>query len=344
MTTIAIDYRFAGTGTGLARYCRELVDALLKQNDGRFAYVLIVRKDSDVPALRPPHRAIVADIPHYSLKEQTRLPAILRATKADIAFSPHFNVPFFCPLPFITTVHDLILHRHPGGASLGKRIAYKILMQRALRRAKEIIAVSEWTKQDIRETYGKTIAKKTTVIREGVSEKYVPQSIERIDALRSRYELERPYFLYVGNCKPHKNVAMLLEAFSRARPDAELILVSGGDDARALMLPQNARLLENVSDEDLPVLYSAARSFVTASLDEGFCLPVAEALACGCPVIATNRSAIPETAGGHAKLVEPTVEDFMEAFQNPPTLNAPVKRGSWKTTAEETAAIFARLM
>lgn len=340
MTTIAIDCRFAGTGTGLSRYTTELVAALLARRDPGIEYALIVRKESDVPAVPFPHRVVVADIPHYSRAEQTELPRILKATGADLAFFTQFNAPFFCPLPFVVTVHDLILHRHPGDAPFLKRAAYRILLHRALRRARAVIAVSDWTKADIARTYGPGVAKKTAVIGEGVSDAYVPQPLPRIEELRRRHGLHRPFFLYVGNCKPHKNVFLLLRAFAAAKPDAELVLVSGGADARSMSLPSGARVLQDVPDADLPALYSAARCFVTASLEEGYCLPAAEALACGCPVIATDRSAIPEIVRGHGMLLEPTVEAFAAALLDPPTLAAPVRVGSWETAAEETAAVL----
>ncbi len=340
MTTIAIDCRFAGTGTGLARYSKELVSALLTRRTTNVRYVLLVRKTSDIEGVTAPHTTVMADIPHYSVQEQTRLPAIIESTKADLVFFPHFNVPFFCRTPFVATVHDLILHRYPGEAPLTKRMAYRILVHRALRRAKHIIAVSEWTKSDIRETYGKRIAKKTTVIGHGVNESYQPQSLERVTHTRAVYGLSRPFFLYVGNTKPHKNLPLLIEAFAQARPDADLILVSGGSDVQTLSLPPSVRILCDVPDADLPMLYSAARAFVTASLEEGFCLPAAEALACGCPVIAANRSALPDVVGSHGLLVEPTMEEFAEAFLNPPTLSEPIRVGSWGVAAHETERLL----
>lgn len=338
--TIAIDCRFAGTGTGLARYSRELVDALLARRDPDIRYVFVARDASHLPTVAEPHRILVANIPHYSFAEQTKLPNILRSTGADLVFFTHFNAPFFCPLPYVVTVHDLILHRHPGNASYFKRAAYRILVSRSLRRARHIIAVSKWTELDLARTYGKPIERKTTVVLEGVSAEYVPQSPARVQAVRERYGLTKPFYLYVGNCKPHKNVETLLSAFSLAEPDADLVLVSGGPEAKLLRFPRGVRLLEGVPNDDLPALYTAAKCFVTASLDEGYCLPVAEALACGCPVIASNRASIPEVLAGHGTLVEPIDEAIAAALLDPPSLPAPVQVGSWESAAEQTIAVL----
>lgn len=339
MTTVAIDCRFIGTGTGLARYTSEIVTALLARPDTDCTYVLLVRQEDVLPAVPLPHRVVTVDIPHYSLAEQTRLPAILRSLGADVVFFPHFNAPFFCPLPMVVTVHDLILHRYPGNASLSKRIAYRILLHRAIRRARTVIAVSAWTKRDLVRTYGPWMSSKTVTIGEGVSELYVPPTSEQVQDIRSRYGLTGPYFLYVGNCKPHKNVPFLIDAFTRAQTDATLVLVSGGDDAQVLSLP-NVRVLRAVPERDMPVLYGGARASVTASLEEGYYLPAAEALACGCPVIATNRAAIPEVVGSHGMLLEPTLDAFVEAFRHPPQRPTPVRVASWADAAERIAAVL----
>jgi glycosyltransferase involved in cell wall biosynthesis len=343
MNTILIDCRFAGLHAGLGRYLRELVTHLL-QRPAELRYVLIVRdkKEEWIPdgAL-----TVEADIPHYSLAEQTVLPRIIRNACADLLFSPHFNVPLFCPVPFVITVHDLILHRYPNRASWIKQIVYRSIIGHAVHKAHSIIAVSNFTAQELSETYGSSIAAKTQVIHEGVNEIYRPVPPSATHDVLKRHNIHRPYFLYVGNAKQHKNVPLLLEAFQKAQlNDVDLLLVSGGEEARALVLPANVRILSSVSDADLPALYSAAKAFVTGSLYEGYCLPVAEALACGCPVIASNRSAIPETAAGRAMLVEPTVEAFTDALRHSPSLEKPFITGKWARVAEETEALLLRTL
>lgn len=338
MPRIAIDCRFAALHVGLGRYTRELVCAMLAY-PGDLDFVLIVRSRGESWI---PHGAecIEADISHYSFREQTELPAIIRKTECDLLFSPHFNVPYLCPVPFVVTIHDLILHRYPNNASWLKRIAYHLLIDRAVRRAQTVIAVSAFTAQEVADVYGSSVAKKTVTITEGVDESYVPASPDDIHRVRSAYAIQKPYFLYVGNAKQHKNVRLLIQAFVAAQcSDMELILVSGGAEFNALMpLPPHVRQLTDVSDADLPVLYSGAAAFVTASLYEGYCLPVAEALACACPVIATDHPVIAETSAGHAMLIEPTIETFAEAFRNPPSDRRRYVSGTWDEAARQTIA------
>lgn len=340
--TIAIDCRFASTLSGLGRYTRELVRCLVAL-DGDVHYVLFVRSREESWIPRSSHVQIVeADFPHYSLAEQTTLPSLLRSVNADLFFSPHFNIPFFCPVPFVVTIHDLILHRYPNDASPIKIFLYKILVSRAVRKAKKILAISDFVKTEITFMYGKRIAKKVSVVREGVSDAYRPATADAQEAVRKAYQLTRPYLLYVGNAKQHKNVQVLLDAFLRAgETGRDLVLVTGGKEYEKLLpLPAGVRRLDTVPDADLPALYTAADAMVTASLYEGFCLPVAEALACGTPVIAANRSVLPEIAGEHALLIEPTVEAFADAMKGPFERQAPRIVGTWEKTAAETKAVL----
>lgn len=342
MPKIGIDCRFASSPHGLGRYTREIVAHLLKRDDP-FDYVLFVSPDA-LPWARslPGSPTIVPFLAaHYSMSEHWVLPRKLRAAGIDLLFSTHFNVPLRCPVPFVVTIHDLILHRFPNSASFLKQRAYRLLMRHAVLRARGLIAVSRFTASEIGETYGSAAAKKVTVIGEGVDSSFRSRTREEQDAVLSRYQLTRPFFLYAGNAKEHKNVQMLIDAFAQAAiPGATLALASRGKETNTLNMKENVRLLPNVADEDLPALYSAAAAFVTASLYEGFGLPIAEAGACGCPVIATNRGSIPEVAPPGSVLLEPTVEAFAEALRHPPTPQETSSRWRWDTAAEETVNVL----
>jgi len=341
--TILIDCRFAATKSGLGSYTRELVTHLLRL-DLPFQVKLLTRSahESWVPK---GHRPIVFDVPHYSLREQLQFQSVISEAEPSLLFSPHFNVPLFSSVPSVVTIHDLILHAYPNQASWVKQMAYRFLIRQAIRRAKSVITISQFVRGEICARYGSDVAKKMTVIREGVSEAYAPQPAGVVDAFRKKHEIAKPFFLYVGNAKEHKNVQTLLDAFAELRSTThDFILVTGGPEASRLRVPPNVRFLQGLPPEDMPALYSAADCLLTASLYEGYCLPVAEALACGCPVIAANRTAIPEAAHGHAVLVEPTKSGFLQAMRAPlppRTAHAPE---SWVRTAEETAAHLQRAL
>ncbi|MBU2260109.1 glycosyltransferase family 4 protein [Patescibacteria group bacterium] len=344
---IAIDCRFAGIhDAGIGRYTRELVSKLVSK-DVEQKWILFVRSKDEEWLKYIKGNAVIQEvsIPHYSWREQWKFRRVLKKSGARLLFSPHFNVPFFCPIPYVITVHDLILHWYPNQASLLKRLAYKVLLARAVRKAKKIIAVSSFTRDQLSHLYGKRVDNKTNVISEGVSEVFRPQpeDVQKMACLK--YGLLKPFFLYVGNAKEHKNVQMLLDAFAELSDHSkELVLVTGGPEIKRLSIPPHVIMLRNVTDNELPALYSAAIAFVTASLYEGFGLPIAEAQSCRCPVIATNRGAIPEVAGKGALLVEPNQDNFVTALRNPPKRSDhTLPEFSWNKGAEETLELLSSL-
>jgi glycosyltransferase involved in cell wall biosynthesis len=328
--TIGLDCRLAKTQSGIGRYTRELMSELAKRNDTH-RYVFLY-----------------PDIPYYSLKEQLMMPKIIREAKLDLLHVPHFNVPLHCPVPFVVTIHDLILHHYPNQAGLMKRMAYKKLMKHAVQKSEHIIAVSNSTADDITKTYGDKFRSKTSVTYEGVSEWFQPATDEEKNLIRTKHDLPEKFLLYIGACKEHKNVQALIDA---CPDDQTLILVTGDIEKNHLKLRSNSRVLDDVSDNDLPALISAATLYIQPSLYEGFGLPILEAMACGTTVVASNRSSIPEISGGKAILVEPTVKGLRSGIDE--GLNAPsdpnqmiehAKNFSWEKMAEETANIYKRIL
>ncbi len=285
---------------------------------------------------------IRTDIDHYSWEEQKLLPKIIKNSNCDLLFSPHFNIPFFCGVPFVITIHDLILHRYPNQSPLLKRMAYKILISRAVKRATHIIAISNFVLNDISNTFGRRrVKKKTSVIYEGVSDLFTKRSFEESKQVLEKYNLKQPFFLYVGNAKQHKNVQKLIDAHnSLSENPPYLVLVCSGSESKKLRINNKTILLPDVPDEDLPALYSSALCFITASLYEGYCLPVIEAQACGCPVIASNKGAIPEVAGKGAVIIEPTVDMLSKAMSNPPMPPERFCKPRWEDTAEKTLDVL----
>ncbi|MEK7563384.1 MAG: glycosyltransferase family 1 protein [Patescibacteria group bacterium] len=338
MKTIGIDCRFARTQSGLGRYTRSIVTELLNRKDP-LEYVLFVRCEQEAWLQGIDHcRLHIADYAHYSLAEQLLFPGAIRDSGIDLLFSPHFNVPLLCPVPFVATIHDLILHRHPGDASFLKRMAYRMQMACTIKRAKAILAVSSFTALEIGGVYGPPALRKCQRTGEGVENVFHPASIASVAAVRTRYGLQRPFFLYVGSGKKHKNVQFLIDAFTKADlHEKNLVLVM---QSCPPSLPAGVMHLPAVSDEDLPALYSAAECFTTASLYEGFCLPVAEALSCGCPVIAMNATAAPETAKGQAMLLNTDSEAWTRAFKSPPMRPVHYSRPSWQDAAAKTAEVL----
>jgi glycosyltransferase involved in cell wall biosynthesis len=322
------------------------VTELLKSND-RIRYVLFVRSENEEwlqqISLTDRCRLQVADVAHYSFAEQTRFPLIIRRSGIDLLFSPHFNVPLFCPVPFVATVHDLILHRYPS-RSLLKQLAYKMQMRSTVRRAKAMCAVSSFAALEIGGMYGPQAFAKCTVTGEGVDDAFTPVSTDVVATALQKYGLHQPFFLYVGSEKKHKNVALLIHSFLDLHDDQRQLVLVTPHAKQQSPLVHNVIRFSGVPEEDLPALYTAAECFVTASLYEGYCLPVAEALSCGCPVIAIHRTAIPETACGAGMLVEPVSKAITGAMRQPPKRPVLYGRPQWRSAAKITASVLMEVL
>ena len=317
MKRIGIDCRFGAAYAGLGSYTRGLTEALTRL-DAENTYVLFVRRKDEkwlAPLLARSNVEIrKANYDHYSLDEQVRFSWILKRAKLDLLLAPHFNVPYFCPVPFVCTVHDLILHKYPNEASFFKRLAYRWVFGRTVKNAKAIVTISEATKKDLIELYS-TVSSKATVIYPGISSSISRASDQMMLGIRKKYGLTKPFFLYIGNCKQHKNVQMLVDAFIKANIDGfELVLITGRNCPIKNFDPR-IRFIESVPEEHLAGLLSAATVCVTATKAEGFCLPLIEAMSCGTPVLATNVGPIPEVTGGHATLCKPTVESIVDGLR-----------------------------
>lgn len=342
MKKILIDARFAASPLGLGRYVRELVSRLVASECAQFD-ILVSGTTHDWFGQHAGHcHLIEVDIPHYSLAEQRKMPGIIKQAGPDVLFVPHFNAPLFARVPTVITVHDLILHQYPNEASLLKQMMYRTLIGTAVRRARSVISVSHFVREELRTHYGPAVTRKTVVIPEGVSEHFTLWSDAACASVLARHDIASAFFLYVGSAKEHKNVPLLIRAFAEAHlQDASLVLVIGRREAQKLSpLPRNVRILSDVPEADLPALYSAARAFVTASLYEGYGLPIAEALACGCPVIATDCTAIPEVAAGHAVLLDPEMAQFSQAFSHPPVRGLPFRTGGWNDAVRRTLEVL----
>ncbi len=352
---IAIDCRFAALPAGIGRFTREVVLELVKRRDP-WSYALILPSEAEAWAASLPVQvpSVMISSRHYSPAEQWTIPRALRTLQADLLFAPQFNVPFFFRKPYIVTIHDLILHHYPNQASFLKRALYRILFSRSVRRAKSIITISHRTEKDLIELMGRRVQKKIHVVPLGVSSEFHAVTQEEQNRLRSTYKIHRPFLLYIGGAKEHKNVQMLIDAFSAVEsPSHDLLLIISGPEAGDLRLAPHVTLLRNVSDRELPAFLTVASAYVTATKEEGFGLPLLEAMACGCPVLACSLPVFQELFQGHVRLVSPDQKSLTEGMkrmiQNSSSQEERKKARqfaesfTWQRTAEKIAEEIARV-
>lgn len=225
----------------------------------------------------------------------------------DVFFSPGYNSPLYATYPFVFTVHDLSHIYCPENSSALIRLYYATILRRNCHRAKRVLTVSEFTRQQLVAWSG-VAEQKVINVSCGVDPAYGPDG--------DHFEFPRPYLLCVSNRKRHKNEFRIVEAFAAAELPEDISLIFTGNPAaevedhiRRFHVAQRVHFTGIVPETDLPKLYRGAVALLFPSLYEGFGLPVLEAMACGTPVVTSNVTAMPETAGGAALLVTPTSVD-----------------------------------
>jgi alpha-1,3-rhamnosyl/mannosyltransferase len=252
------------------------------------------------------------------------LAKLVDLSRVDVFHAPSNILPAAMPMRTVVTVHDLMWLTDPrlcGASGLWGRVQtwfYGNGLRRALWQADHVIAISEATRDEI-VTCAPSAAHRCTVIPHGVDPRFRP-SADRADGTRVRQRYApgaRAHVLVVGRAAPYKNQHRAVRAFLAAfadRPDIHLIVVQrlGLDGDRLLRLARDAgagdrvHVVPPMPDADLIELYRSALCLCHPSLQEGWGMPIGEALACGCPVITSRTSAMPEVAGPAALYVDPT--------------------------------------
>ncbi len=301
-----------GSGfTGIGRYTYELIRHLA-EIDKENEYVIFLRKEA-FDAFEPPNERfskVLADFPHYSFSEQIGFLKLLNKTKLDLMHFSHFNAPIFYNKPYIVTIHDLTLSFFPGKKmnSFLHRLAYRFVLRTVTRKAKKIIVVSGHTKKDLQAIL-KIQSERIEVIYNGVSPEFANPSETSKPDLMKKLGLQKPYFLYTGVWRDHKNIVGMIKAFAVLNKELgnQYNLVITGrhnpsykeipDTVKEMELDDDVHLVGLVSEDDLRALYQYALAYVFPSFYEGFGLPPLEAMQCGTPVAASNKSAIPEVCG-----------------------------------------------
>lgn len=283
----------------------------------------------------------------------------------DVLFIPAHTLPLFRKpgLKTVVTVHDLGSEYLPSMHQAKQRIYLGFMQEYQLQTATKIIAVSRATKGDLVKKIGLD-PNKIEVVYEGYDKKmFNPVKTDILNHSLKQYGLKpKEYFLFIGTVQPRKNLERLIRAFSSDFTGLKLAIVGskGWMSDRIYSLPEElktedrVRFLGYVPEKDLPALYSGAKAFTFPSLFEGFGLPILEAQACGCPVLTSNISSMPEVAGKGAVFVNPySVDDIVKGMirimnndlriKNIKAGFENVKRFSWEKAAKETLEVLEKI-
>lgn len=341
--------------TGTETYSRRLIQALLSTASPH-GFRLYFR-DAPQPALFPGAELHVIPLPrmwtHVGLAwEMARRPP-------DLLFVPAHVLPPVHPQRTLVTIHDLGYLSFPGAHPWHQRLYLDLSTRWNARAATHILTDSRATKDDLIKHYG-VDPEKATVAYPGTDESLHPvRDTSAVQAAKARYNIAADYLLYLGTLQPRKNLRRLVTAFARfatrcSQQSIHLVLAGKRgwlcdelfDQVREQGLDQQVHFPGYIAREDKAALLGGATAFVFPSLHEGFGLPVLEAQACGCPVITSTTSSLPEVAGDAALLVDPedstAISYAMERLTVDRELRhtliergfANVKRFSWEACAE----------
>lgn len=354
--------------TGVGRYVRNLV-RYLQEIDIKNDYTLFVlpsaREEISNLITNPKWRLVEAPIRWHTVKEQVVFPRLLAKEHLDLVHFPYFSVPISYRQPFVVTIHDIILHHYPTGKASTlpsfvywlKHTGYKHVIHQAAQKAQKVITVSHATQDEI--------VQDLHISKEKIVVTYEGVDTDLLNSTQKKNPVAAPYFLYVGNAYPHKNLERLLEGFalflSTTKKDVKLVLVGKEDYfyrrlrqyVRALHLERAVMLTGHVDDETLSQYYQHALALVAPSLMEGFGLTPLEAMGEGCLVMASDIPAFHEICKDAAFYFDPfdtraIAEALAQVEQGIVDGMLHKKRAgkeriqafSWKKMAEETVAAY----
>jgi glycosyltransferase involved in cell wall biosynthesis len=372
---VAVDLRAlmetGGKISGVENYTLNVVNELERMHAGSFEYTMNAYRDVVLPAGL---NASVTGKIHKSSVPNKLLNASLTVLHApkfeslygkfDVLWMPDIR-PFAIKAAarLVVTVHDISPFVHPEFYSLKRRIWHSIAgYRRALARADVVIAVSEYTKADLEQFFGLD-AGKVKVVYPGIDhEKFKPNlDAEKRERVRTKYALPNRFVLAISTLEPRKNILTLVRAFSHVTdPDVHLVIAGRRGwlyeeifkAIAASAAREKIHYVDYVDEADKPYLILLAEILCYPSFYEGFGFQVAEAMACGVPVITSARTSMPEVSGGAAFLVEPhqltDLVSAMNALLGSAQLRAAyIDRGlarakdfSWQNTAAQISAIL----
>jgi len=344
MKTLVIDARMI-LHSGIGTYLLNLLPHFM---DSAFRVVLI--GDPIKLSFDPSLEILPCDAPIYSYQEQITLPKLI--PECDLFWSPHFNV----PIPRtrakarVTTIHDVFHLMFKKNFNFLQRTWAKILMKQAAT-SDQIITVSQFSKSEILKFFP-NIEDKVKVIPLGVDKDLFSEKISMMDEMvKIKYQIPTPFILFVGSCKPHKNLKRVVEAFKRIEGMIHLIIV-GKRDPSFQIPDERIQFLEYVQKEELASLYRQAKLLVFPSLYEGFGLPPLEAMSSHCATLVSSSASLPEVCGDAAHYVDPeNVEEIKkgieELIQNNELRERLIQKGQtrvnrfdWRETAVAHLKIF----
>jgi glycosyltransferase involved in cell wall biosynthesis len=303
------------TGTGM--YVTNLIKSLAEE-DFENQYLLFVEYGVKLEFDLPNNFFYYNLINLFSSKfqDQIIIPIAILISKVDVFHVIHHDVtPLFSKAPLIVTVLDVFWLDFPGTSSIFFQKGYYFISKFSLKKAKKIITISESTKQRVLHFFPNVSHKIESILISCDPIFSFKTNEDNFSSISSEFQIKKPFVLYVGSFAARKNVKILIEAmkvyWNNNNKFIQLVIAgkpSGKDDEILNVLVNNYPVViisRPKTNSELKALYNNATVFVFPSLYEGFGLPVLEAMSCGCPVITSNSTSIPEIVGNSDFFFEP---------------------------------------
>jgi glycosyltransferase involved in cell wall biosynthesis len=342
----------------------------IQQLDHKNEYLLFAKKGDDRNCVQDTenfHTEILNGVT-YAGWEQVSLPAAVKKFKPQLLHCTANTAPYYCPVPMIVTVHDVIYLEEinfEGSAYQNFGNVYrKLVVPHAIRKAEKIITVSEYEKTVIADVC-KTDPQKIVVIHNAVSERFNNNfEMQALHEFRERHQLPEKFMLFLGNTAPKKNTAGVVKAYvqycSNTGAPVPLVITDFSRSSVLVVLEdlKRADLAGNIitpgyiPSSEMPLMYSCSSLFLYLSLRESFGLPVLEAMACGVPVITSDIPAIREVGGDAAVLTDPEspsliASNISSLLDDEQKRNFLIQKGlervksfSWRSSAKKLIALY----
>lgn len=333
-------------------------------------YYLIHHTKMDMDIYRS-NKEVIVPLPSFKPLEGLfwrfiLLPQKLKRQDLDLVHDPRGIGLFSFDMPFkkVITLHSLVFRFYPK-MSIRGYASHKLFGTKTMKSVDKIIAISECMKRDVIK-YLKVPQNKIKVVYHGKDERFKPLKQNEITEVKKNYNLDFPFILYLGELQPQKNIPNIIRAYYKLKKyETEYKLVIAGrkgwqyreifETAEKLNLQKDVIFTGYIPDDDLPKLYNAADLFVFPSIYEPFGLPPLEAMACGIPVITSDRGAFPEVVGDAGIMVNPYDVDGLakamhEVLNNDGLKEDMIKKGlerakmfSWEKCAKEVLEVYEEL-
>lgn len=247
---------------------------------------------------------------------EVQIPKVLKKIQADVFLSLDGFISLSSKVPSISVIHDLNFEHNPERLDWSHSLFYRSFFKRYARHSKRIVTVSNYSKQDISSTY-RVDLDKIDVSHNGVNAYFKPIEEHEKLYIRKKYTQNAPYLLILGAINPRKNIINQIRAFNnykiKSKSKHKLLIVGkkmkwdnkSQNILDGLEYKNDISFTGHLHKEEIRKVYGTASCLLFASHFEGFGIPIIEAQKCGCPVVTSNCSSMPEVAGDAAILVDP---------------------------------------